>query len=72
MLMAASDLKSAAISAVMVVPILAPMMKGNAFLSDTRLVATNGMINDVVMELDCTAAVMPLPQPKDRRGWLKI
>ena len=52
MAMAASDLNEAAIRAVMVVPILAPITNGKAFLSDSLPVAARGTINVVVIELD--------------------
>ena len=65
MLMAASDRLNAAKSAVMVVPILAPIIKGNEVVRDTRPEATSGTIREVVMELDCTPAVTSVPQPKD-------
>ena len=51
MLIAVSVLNRAANKAVIVVPTLAPIMKGNALLSFTLLVATRGTISDVVTEL---------------------
>jgi hypothetical protein len=42
----------AANSAVIVVPIFAPIINGKTDDKDTFLVATNGMVSDVVMELD--------------------
>ena len=60
-LIAASVLQIAAITAVIVVPMLAPMIKGKTFINETRLFATAGTINDVVTVLDCTAAVKNIP-----------
>ena len=71
-LTAASDLKMAAISAVIVVPIFAPMIKGNTESSDTFLVATRGTDSEVVIELDCRAPVKSNPHENDLYGLLKI
>ena len=49
--MAASDLLNAASKAVIVVPILAPIISGKAFVSLTLPEATKGTINEVVIEL---------------------
>lgn len=51
-LMANSDLSNPASRAVIVVPRLAPMIKGNAEERITFLVATRGTIREVVMEED--------------------
>lgn len=59
--MAASVLYMAAITAVMVVPILAPMMNGKDFAKLTRRFATRGTTRQVVTVLDCTAAVKNIP-----------
>ena len=71
MLKAASVCERAAINAVKVVPMFAPIKKGKALLIDILLVATNGTIKDEVTELDCTAAVRPIPHDNDRKGLLK-
>ena len=71
-LTAASDLKIAASSAVMVVPILAPIINGNTEESDTFRVATRGTDREVVMELDCKAPVNNNPHEKDLNGLLNI
>ena len=71
-LTAASDLKIAASKAVMVVPMLAPIIKGNTEESETFLVATSGTESDVVMELDCKAPVNSNPHEKDLKGLLNI
>jgi hypothetical protein len=71
-LTAASDLNIAASSAVMVVPIFAPMIKGNTEESVTFLVATSGTDKEVVMELDCRAPVSNNPHEKDLKGLLNI
>lgn len=70
--MAASDLKIAANSAVMVVPILAPIINGNTDESETFLVATSGTESEVVIELDCKAPVNSNPHEKDLKGLLNI
>lgn len=71
-LTAASDLKIAANSAVIVVPILAPIMKGKTDDKGTFLVATSGTESDVVIELDCKAPVIRRPHENDLKGLLKI
>ena len=65
MLTATSVAKKEANKAVIVVPILAPIINGKDLISETLLVATKGMIRDVVIELDCTAAVKVPPHKKD-------
>lgn len=65
-LIAASDWNIAARSAVIVVPILAPIINWKAFFTLTLPVATNGTINEVVSELDCATEVITKPQPKAR------
>ena len=69
--MASSDLNSAAIMAVMVVPTLAPRMKLKAFCTEILRVAAKGTIREVVIELDWIPAVRRVPQPKALRGLLK-
>ena len=58
-------------NAVMVVPTLAPMIKGAACLRFTILLATIGTTTDVVIELDLIAAVVSNPHEKDLNGLLK-
>lgn len=60
-LIAASVLYKAAITAVMVVPRFAPIIKGKTLRSATLPVATAVTINEVVTVLDCTAAVKKTP-----------
>jgi hypothetical protein len=62
---AVSEIANAAINAVTVVPMLAPIIKGNACLRVILFVAANGTIKEVVTELDCTAAVSSVPIPND-------
>jgi hypothetical protein len=69
MLMAASELKLAAIKAVNVVPRLAPIIKGRAFINRIFFVATKGTNRDVDTELDCIADVIRIPHPKDLAGF---
>jgi len=52
MLMASGDLKSAARSAAIVVPMFAPIINGYTCLNFTLPVATKGTTIDVVIELD--------------------
>ena len=52
MLMAALEWETAANIAVMVVPKLAPNIKGKEPFKETFLVATNGTTSGVVTELD--------------------
>ena len=55
-----------------VVPILAPMMKGNTFSNETFLFTTAGTTNEVVTVLDWTAAVKKIPYKKATKGDLKM
>ena len=48
-------------TAVMVVPIFVPIMKGKAFANVTFLLATKGTTKEVVTVLDWTAAVKKRP-----------
>ena len=59
------EFKRAAMNAVMVVPILAPIIKGAACLSVTIFFATIGTTTEVVIVLDRMAAVVRSPHPKD-------
>lgn len=59
------ELKIAAIKAVIVVPILAPSIKGAALRNVTIFFATNGTTRDVVIVLDRMVAVVTRPHPKD-------
>jgi hypothetical protein len=52
----------AAIKAVIVVPMLAPKIKGAAFFNETMRCATKGTANEVVMVEDRMAAVVVTPQ----------
>jgi hypothetical protein len=70
-LIAVSLLSNPARRAVMVVPILAPIINGKTDERDTFRVATRGTIKEVVMEEDCTAPVSNNPQEKDFKGLLK-
>ena len=70
-LMAALELKRAAMNAVMVVPIFAPRIKGKAEFILTIFFATNGTTSEVVIVLDRMAAVVNNPHPKDFSGLLK-
>ena len=73
MLMALAEFEFtvAAMKAVMVVPMLAPKMKGAAFLIDTIFFATNGTTTDVVMVEDRMAAVVVTPQKNAFNRFLK-
>ncbi len=64
-------LKKAAIKAVIVVPMLAPRIKGAALRSDTIRWATIGTTTEVVIVLDRIAAVVIVPQKKDFQAFLK-
>jgi hypothetical protein len=70
MLKAASDLEIEAIKAVMVVPTLAPITKGKAFLIDNLSAATRGTIREVAVELECMVAVKPAPHNSEATGEL--
>jgi len=72
MLIAASFLKIAAIKAVIVVPIFAPKINGNASLALMRPIATTGTNKEVVTELDCIDAVSNTPHKNDLNLFLKI
>ena len=61
----------AAIKAVMVVPILAPIINGAACFSVAIFFATMGTTTEVVMVLERIAAVVNNPQVKDFNGFLK-
>ena len=54
-----------AMKAVIVVPMLAPIIKGAACFRLTIFFATIGTTTDVVMVLDRIAAVVTSPQPND-------
>ena len=73
MLMAVDALtfNSAAINAVIVVPMFAPKIKGAAFRSDTIFCATIGTTTDIVIVLERIAAVVTIPQKKDFQAFLK-
>ena len=58
----------AASMAVMVVPMLAPIVNGNSCSSFTIPAPTSGTIADVVMELLCTITVMPVPAATAAQG----
>lgn len=62
---AASFLNIAASNAVIVVPIFAPKMNGNACFILILPVATTGTIREVVTELDCNAMVTMVPKKND-------
>ncbi len=61
----------AAIKAVTVVPIFAPMMNGAACFRLAIFFATMGTTTEVVMVLDRIAAVVRSPQAKDLNWFLK-
>src|SRR5882672_10023207 len=61
----------AAIKAVMVVPTLAPMMKGAACLRFAIFLATMGTTTDVVIVLERIAAIVSNPHKKDLNWFLK-
>src|SRR5690349_13151176 len=67
----ALTLSNAAINAVMVVPMLAPKIKGAAFRSDTIFCATIGTTTEMVIVLERMAAVVTMPQKKDFHAFLK-
>ncbi len=71
MLIAALELNMAAMKAVMVVPTLAPIIKGAAARSLTTFFATRGTTRDVVIVLERMAAVVSNPHPNDFSGLLK-
>jgi hypothetical protein len=71
MSMAPLELKMAAINAVIVVPMLAPSMKGAAFLRLTMPFATKGTTSEVVIVLERIVAVVIRPQPNDLSRFLK-
>ena len=71
-LTAASDLNIAANNAVMVVPMFAPIIKGNTDDNETFRVATRGTEREVVIELDCKAPVNNTPQENDLKGLLNM
>ncbi len=71
MLVAVCDLNMTTINAVIVVPMLAPRMNGIALFNEIFELATNGMTNEVVIELDCIPAVSKVPQKKDLELFLK-
>jgi hypothetical protein len=64
-------LKKAAMNAVMVVPRLAPRIKGAALRSETIRCATIGTTTEVVMVLERMAAVVTVPQKNDFHAFLK-
>ncbi len=64
-------LNSAAINAVMVVPMFAPKINGAAFRNDTMRWATMGTTTEVVMVLERMAAVVIVPQKNDFHPFLK-
>ena len=66
MAIAASDLPMAAIRAVTVVPIFAPMMKGNSFFGLIFSVDANITAIEVVTEEEWMAAVSPIPLNNDK------
>ena len=70
-LIAALELKVAAMNAVIVVPMLAPKMNGAASFNFTTFFATSGTTNEVVTVLDLMAAVVSNPHPKDFSVLLK-
>ena len=55
----------AAIKAVMVVPILAPIIKGEACFNVAIFFATMGTTTEVVIVLERIAAVVSNPHPND-------
>ena len=65
------EFKVAAINAVIVVPILAPIINGAASFSVAIFLATMGTTTDVVMVLERIAAVVSSPHAKDFSGLLK-
>lgn len=65
------EFKVAAIKAVTVVPILAPIMNGAACLRLAIFFATIGTTTEVVMVLERIAAVVSSPQLKDLSWFLK-
>ena len=71
MLIAAFELNIAAIKAVIVVPMLAPSIKGKADFNRITFLATKGTTNDVVTVLERIAAVVNNPQVKDFNEFLK-
>ena len=70
-LIAAFELKVAAINAVMVVPIFAPKINGTADFNFTTFFATSGTTKEVVTVLDRMAAVVSNPQVNDFNVFLK-
>ncbi len=68
---AASDLPIAAINAVMVVPTLAPKIKGKSFFGVILLVDARITEREVVTEEEWIAAVIPAPDNKERKELLK-
>src|SRR5688572_7713905 len=66
-----SEFKVAAMKAVMVVPMLAPIIKGAAFFNVTTRWATSGTTNDVVMVEERIAAVVVIPQKNAFQLFLK-
>lgn len=71
-LTAAFDSNKTAIKAVIVVPILAPMINGVTLLKRIVFVATKGTTIEVVIELLCAAAVIPNPHANDLYGLSKM
>ena len=65
------ELSVAAMKAVIVVPMFAPMMKGAACFNVAIFFATIGTTTDVVMVLERIAAVVSKPHPKDFNSFLK-
>lgn len=63
-LMDVSDFDNEPESAVRVVPRFAPIIKLKAVLSEIFLVAASGIINAVVVLLECTIAVLDSPERK--------
>ena len=63
---------SAAKSAVTVVPILAPRVKGNIFFNVNTPAPASGTTNEVVIDELCTIIVRTIPKPIARRAVLKI
>src|SRR5690606_10684874 len=67
----ACECDSAAIKAVMVVPIFAPRINGTTFRNETIFFAAIGTTRDVVTVLDRIAAVVISPQKNDFDGLVK-
>src|SRR5690606_16601868 len=67
-----SVLYIAAMTAVIVVPIFAPMINGKDLAKLTLRLATSGTIRLVVTVLDCIAAVKNTPYRNDKPVFLKM